>query len=105
MAAKEAAIATKKMAMDKMSILVSYLLLVQGIVHPLLITRGNMLSNKKEIHLRSKRKLLGRIVPAMDGMRWNDELACMFKHPIKKLIEMLRSTGRWDVISVCLCTD
>ncbi len=102
--AEEAVVAARKMTMDEMSVSLSSPL-VQGIVHPSLVKRGEMLSNKKEIHLRSKRRLLGRIALAMDGTRCDDELSCMFERPIEKLIEMLLATGRWDVISVFSCTD
>ena len=103
--AEEAAVAARKMTMDEMSVSLSYSPLIQGIVHPSLVKRGEMLSTKKEIHLRSKMRLLGRIALAMDGTRCDDELSCMFERPIEKLIEMLLATGRWDVISVFSCTD
>ncbi|KAL3767376.1 hypothetical protein ACHAW5_003803 [Stephanodiscus triporus] len=57
-----------------------------------------MLSNKivqKEIHFRSKSRLLGRIAQAMDGTRCDDELLCMFERPIENLVEMLQTSGRW----------
>jgi hypothetical protein len=48
---------------------------------------------QKEIHLRSKIRLLKRIVLAMDGTtRYNDELLFMLE-------------GRWDVISVFLYVE
>ncbi|KAL3766910.1 hypothetical protein ACHAW5_000928 [Stephanodiscus triporus] len=42
----------------------------------------------KEIHLRSKRRLLRRIAQAMDGTRCDDELSCMFERPIENLVEI-----------------
>ena len=108
--AEEAAVAAKKLAMDEMSVTASYPTspLLQGILPPALVKRGEMLSNKivqKEIHLRSKSRLLGRIAQAMDGTRCDDELSCMFERPIENLVEMLQTSGRWDVISVFSCID
>lgn len=65
-----------------------------------------MLLNKlaqKEILLQARKLLLERIALAMDGTRCDDELSCMFEVPIEKLVEMLKETGRWDVISVYSC--
>jgi len=90
--------------MDEMSVPASYSTspLLQGAVPPSLVKKGKILSNEtaqKEIHLRSKRRLLRRIMLMMDGMRCDDELSCMFEHPIENLVKMLQSTGRWDVFS------
>ncbi|KAL3775723.1 hypothetical protein ACHAW5_002935 [Stephanodiscus triporus] len=53
------------MAMDEMGVSASYPTsrLLHGVVPPFLVKRGKMLSNKnaeKEIHLRSKMRLLRR---------------------------------------------
>jgi hypothetical protein len=40
------------------------------------------------------------VAQAMDGTRCDDELSCMFQTPVEDLIELLNSTGRWNVISV-----
>ncbi|KAL3766409.1 hypothetical protein ACHAW5_008646 [Stephanodiscus triporus] len=108
--AEEAAVAAKKLAMDEMSVTASYPTspLLQGILPLALVKRGEMLSNKivqKEIHLRSKSRLLRRIAQAMDGTRCDDELSCMFELPIENLVEILQTSGRWDVISVFSCID
>jgi len=108
--AEEAAVAAKQLAMDEMSVSASYPTspLLQGIVPPSLVKRGEILSNKivqKEIHLRSKRRLLRRIMLVMDGMHCDDELSCMFEHPIENLVEMLQTTGRWDVFSDFSCGE
>ena len=102
--AEEAAVAAKQLAMDEMSVSASYPTspLLQGIVTMSLVKRGEILSNKivqKEIRLRSKRRLLRRIAQAMDGTRCDDELSCMFERPIKNLIEMSQTTGRWGGMS------
>ncbi|KAL3788158.1 hypothetical protein ACHAW5_006606 [Stephanodiscus triporus] len=99
----EPAVAAKQSAMDEMSVPASYSTspLLQGVVPPSLVKKGKILSNKtaqKEIHLRSKRRLLRRIMLVMDGMRCDDELSCMFEHPIENLVKMLQSTGRTDGI-------
>ena len=53
------------------------------------------------MHLRSKSRLINRIVLAMDGTRCDDELACMFEYPIEKLVNMVEITGRWrDPLSI-----
>ena len=43
------------------------------------------------------------IALAMNGMRCDDELSCMFDTPVEKLVETVK-TGRWNVISVFSCT-
>lgn len=44
------------------------------------------------------------IALAMNGMRCDDELSCMFDTPVEKLVEEVEKTGRWSVISVFSCT-
>ncbi|KAL3804324.1 hypothetical protein HJC23_011252 [Cyclotella cryptica] len=44
--------------------------------------------------------LAERVALAMDGTRCDDELSCMFESPIEDLIEMVKNSGRWNVISV-----
>ena len=97
--AEDAAVAAKSVSGSHTSPL------LQGLAPPSLVKRGEMLSNKKEVHLRSKRRLLGRIALAMDGTRCDDELSCLFERPIEQLIEMLQATGKWNIISVFSCTD
>lgn len=46
------------------------------------------------------RSLVERIAAAMDGTRCDDELSCMFELPIEKLVEIVKDTGRWNVLSV-----
>ena len=41
---------------------------------------------------------------AMNGMRCDDELSCMFDAPVEKLVEKVEKTGKWNVISVFSCT-
>ena len=60
---------------------------------------------REERHLQSRQLLLKRIATAMDGTRCDDELMCMFEISIEKLVEMLQSTGRWNIISVFSCTS
>jgi hypothetical protein len=82
---------------------------LQGIiVHKSFVKRSEALSNKitqEDLHLRSKSRLLKRIVLAMDGTRCDDELSCMFEHPIEKLVNMVEITGRWRVSSVFSSTE
>lgn len=44
------------------------------------------------------------IALAMNGMRCDDELSCMFDTPVEKLVEEVEKTGKWNVISVFSCT-
>ena len=74
------------------------------VVHKSFVKRSEALSNKitlEDLHLRSKSRLINRIVLAMDGTRCDDELACMFEYPIEKLVNMVEITGRWrDPLSI-----
>jgi len=45
------------------------------------------------------------IALAMNGMRCDDELSCMFDAPVEKLVEAVEKTGRWNVISIFSCTN
>mmetsp|Transcript_10131 Transcript_10131/g.16596 ORF Transcript_10131/g.16596 Transcript_10131/m.16596 type:complete len:289 (-) Transcript_10131:73-939(-) len=100
-----------KAAMDERSWSTSYSaspLPGQSFLPPPLNSRDDILLNKltqKEMHLREGKLLLERIASAMDGTRCDDELSCMFEIPIEKLIEMLKGTGRWNIISVFSCTN
>jgi hypothetical protein len=69
--------------------------------------RTEILPNKasKEIYLRSRHLFMEGVALAMNGTRCDDELSCMFDVPVERLIEMLQSTGRWNVISVYSCVE
>jgi len=54
--------------------------------------------HKQQLHAR--KLLLEKIACSMDGTRCDDELSCMFQMPIEDLVEKVKGTGRWDVISV-----
>ena len=41
-----------------------------------------------------------QVAMSMDGTRCDDELSCMFGTPVEDLIDMLRKTGSWNIISV-----
>ncbi|KAL9191075.1 hypothetical protein ACHAXT_000781 [Thalassiosira profunda] len=76
--------------------------LLQGFPPPL-SSRDEQLrakANREEMQHRSKKALLDRIAAVMDGTRCDDELSCMFETPIETLIEMLKESGKWSVISV-----
>lgn len=47
-----------------------------------------------------KKPSIEAIALAMNGMRCDDELSCMFDTPVEKLVEAVEKTGRWNVISV-----
>ncbi|KAL7497733.1 hypothetical protein ACHAWT_009330 [Skeletonema menzelii] len=52
-----------------------------------------------------KKPAIEAIALAMNGMRCDDELSCMFDFPVEKLIEEVEKSGRWSVISVFSCTN
>lgn len=52
----------------------------------------------------NKKHSIEAIALAMNGMRCDDELSCMFDTPVEKLVEEVEKTGRWSVISVFSCT-
>ncbi len=52
-----------------------------------------------------KKPSIEAIALAMNGMRCDDELSCMFDTPVEKLVEAVEKTGRWNVISVFSCTN
>ena len=77
--------------------------LLQGIAGPPLTSRDEAILSqlaKKEFRQQSKKMLPQRIASAMDGTRCDDELSCMFESPIEKLIELLKDSCRWNIISV-----
>lgn len=49
---------------------------------------------------KSNISFVERVALSMDGTRCDDELSCMFETPIEDLVALLKSTGRWNVISV-----
>ncbi len=69
--------------------------------------RTEMFPNKatKDIYRRSRNLFIEGVARAMNGTRCDDELSCMFDVPVERLIEMLQSTGRWNVISVYSCVE
>jgi len=110
---EEAASAAAKMTYDELSRASSYsnspsfpaspLLQAAIAGSPHLTSTEGILLNKisqKEIHKRKQKALIDRIAQAMDGTRCDDELSCTFEQPIEKLIEMVKTSGLWNVISV-----
>ncbi|KAL7473043.1 hypothetical protein ACHAXS_013456 [Conticribra weissflogii] len=59
---------------------------------------NRLFQHKQQLH--AKKMLLEKIACSMDGTRCDDELSCMFQMPIEELVEKVKGTGRWDVISV-----
>ena len=108
--AEEATAAAVKSAMDEMSKATSYSAspLLQSMAPPPLSSRDEMILNKltqKELHRRTRKLHLERIASAMDGTRCDDELSCMFEESVENLIEMIKDSGRWDIISVYSCAN
>ena len=112
--AKEVSAEATKIAVDEMSRSTSYSNsqgyasspLLPALSSPRTSSADGILLNKlteKEVRRRTHAVLMERISLAMDGTRCDDELSCMFELPVEQLIEMLQSTGRWDVISVYSC--
>ena len=56
--------------------------------------------SKSEHPKKTKISFVDQVSMSMDGTRSDDELSCMFETPVEDLIDMLRKTSSWDIISV-----
>ena len=63
------------------------------------MTSGSKQSLKKTFLEQKAHKFASRVAQMMDGSRCDDELACRFEKPYKKLVELVETYGKAEVVT------